>query len=104
MANATPRCSSGIIYQIKSLWQLHSMIFHNSLKNVMLLAAVLCHCVYQNGIRNDQWRVVNHRDIHIWLVQLTAWSRYEMPYCEVSACQLSGKLLLFFKKKKLHFA
>jgi len=51
----------------KQSWlQLQSVISISSFKDVMLLAAVLCYCGYYNRVKKDQWRTVNHKDVHFW--------------------------------------
>lgn len=85
--SATPHYSSQTVYQ-NSLLELHSTVFSSSLKDMMLLA----YCGYHNGIKKDQWRIVS---VHIQLIHLTVWSRYEMPHCKACTGQLIGNLLHF---------
>jgi len=72
--------------------QLHSVVSISSFKDVMLLAAILCYCGYWKGIKKDQWRRVNHKDVHFQYPHLTMWSKEEMPCSEVHAGQLGSKL------------
>ena len=49
----------------KQSWlQLHSVISISSFKDVMFLATVLCYFGYCNRVKKDQWRTVNHKDVH----------------------------------------
>ena len=61
----------------QSLLQLDSVVSQSTFKDVMLLAAVMWYCGNWNGIKKDQWRRVNHKDIHVQLVHLTMWNKYD---------------------------
>ena len=54
--------------------ELYSVVSVSSFKFVMRLAALLCYCGYWSGVKKDQRRTVNHKNIHSRLVHLTTWS------------------------------
>ena len=73
LVRATPYCGRGIVYQ-NSLLQLNSLVSESSFKDVRVPATIIYYYGYRNGVKMDQRRTVNHKDVHCWLAHLTVWS------------------------------
>ena len=91
MVSATSHCSSGGIIKTKSV-TVTQCGFSQHFQRCDALAAILWYGGDWNGIKKDQWRRVNHKDVHVQLVHLTMWSIYD-EYMQVSLAAVSCTLL-----------
>ena len=85
LVSATPNWGTGIDFSKHIRLQLHIVGSDSCFKDVTLLAAVLSYCGYRNGLKKDQWKTVNYKDVHFRHLHLAVSNRYETPFCKVRA-------------------
>ena len=85
----TPHCSSGTVYQ-NGLLRLRGEVSDSGFRDMTLLAAILCCSGYQNNVK-DKWRLLNHKDMHIWLVHMVC---VRPPYCNVLSVMMAEDVVV----------
>jgi hypothetical protein len=74
LVSATPHCRSWNV-TVNRVRYSYTAWFPSAVSNSWCTLPQYCYCGYRNGIKKDQWRTVNHKDIHFQLVHHFTVSR-----------------------------